>query len=390
MLDGRYFHEYPYTDFHELNTDWIINEELEIRKRIEDYLKKIDDLLRKQADLDKKVGDVANHVNDVENEVNNKIGDITKHIDDAENRINKKIDDTTKHVDDAENRINKKIDDANKHVDDVEKKVNDIQPKIDEQNQKINDIDNKNNENQAKINDSVRSVTYENVVNTGDSGIKLIGRIHVEKPDTGDTVTPVYGYMGGSGGALGNCVVWSSSPYVGIGEQKDYIMKNPKKATLMEFPISGSFLAVCGGNMLMITDGSLKGDGVFFDHDNQSYLITPDSLVGQWVQTSQDSDTRIMTPKVASGIKYEDAKYKMEAPGDSGKPVTLTLPCSNDHLYVITVDGYRGYIINGTLTTVHGNVYITAKVENNTFTCSRTGELYDTVTLMFLDLGSMV
>lgn len=362
MLDDRYFHEYPYTDFHELNTDWIINEELEIRKRIEDYLKKIDDLLRKQADLDKKVDDVTNHVNDVENEVNNKIGDITKHIDDAENRIDKKIDD------------------ADKHVDDVEKKVDDIQPKIDEQNQKINDIDNKNNENQTKINDSVKSVSYDNDLDISDGNVKLIGRIHVEKPNTGDVATPVYGYVGG--GTLGNCVVWSKSPYVGIGEQKDYMMKNPTSDTLMEFPINGSFLAVCGNNMLMITDVSLISYGTFVYNDKQ-YLITPDSFVCDWTRASQDCDTRIMTPKIASGITFEAASHTIEA------NVPNTIPYNNDHLYAFVVGrdgGCRGYIINGILNVIRTDNAVTITTENNVFTCTST----DKRTLMFLDLGSMV
>ena len=361
MLDGRYFHEYPYTDFHELNTDWIINEELEIRKRIEDYLKKIDDLLSKQADLDKKVGDVTNHVNDVENEVNNKIGDITNHIDDAENRINKKIDD------------------ANDHVDDVENKVNAIQPKIDEQNQKINDIDNKNNENQTKINDSVKSVSYDNDLDVSDGNVKLIGRIHVEKPNTGDVATPVYGYVGG--GTLGNCVVWSKSPYVGIGEQKDYVMKNPTSATPMEFPINGSFLAVCENKMLIVTDGSISTDGGLIETDGRNvYLITPDSFVCRWTEKSQTSDTRIMTPKVASGIKFEDAKYTVKK--------ALTIPYNNNHLYAIKLNSYRGYIINGSLTTIATYGYVNVSAENNMITFSPTDT--DTYNAYVIDLGSMV
>lgn len=368
MLDGRYFHEYPYTDFHELNTDWIINEELEIRKRIEDYLKKIDDLLRKQADLDKKVSDVTNHVNDVENEVNNKIGDITKHIDDAENRIDKKIDD------------------ADKHVDDVEKKVDDIQPKIDEQNQKINDIDNKNNENQTKINDSVKSVSYDNDLDISDGNVKLIGRIHVEKPNTGDVATPVYGYVGG--GTLGNCVVWSRSPYVGIGEQKDYVMKNPTYATPMEFPINGSFLAVCGDKMLIVTDGSVNTDDGFIETDGRKiYLITPDCFVCRWTKTSQTYDTRIMTPKAASGIKFADAYYKI--PGENSTP--LTLPYNNDHLYAIKTDYDRGYIINGSFTSIRKGEVVSLKAENNVFTCKQTpGHNFSDEYILFLDLGSMV
>lgn len=371
MLDGRYFHEYPYTDFHELNTDWIINEELEIRKRIEDYLKKIDDLLSKQADLDKKVDDVTNHVNDVENEVNNKIGDITNHIDDAENRINKKIDD------------------ANDHVDDVENNVNAIQPKIDEQNQKINDIDNKNNENQTKINDSVKSVSYDNDLDISDGNVKLIGRIHVEKPNTGDVVTPVYGYVGG--GTLGNCVVWSKTPYVGIGEQKDYVMKNPQYNTLMEFPINGSFLAVFDKAMVIVTDGSLVIDGIYGDdviRNGTQYLITPDSLVCLWTYVNQSHDTRIMTPKVASGISFEEAVHHI-----SGHGASLSLQYNSDHLYAIRISGnftYKGYIINGLLTTIVPNSRLTISNENNTFICTLPTDDNYAVDVSFLDLGSMV
>lgn len=360
MLDGRYFHEYPYTDFHELNTDWIINEELEIRKRIEDYLKKIDDLLSKQADLDKKVGDVTNHVNDVENEVNNKIGDITKHIDDAENRIDKKIDD------------------ADKHVDDVEKKVDDIQPKIDEQNQKINDIDNKNNENQTKINDSVKSVSYDNDLDISDGNVKLIGRIHVEKPNTGDVATPVYGYVGG--GTLGNCVVWSKTPYVGIGEQKDYVMKNPQNATLMEFPINGSFFATNTGNRYaIVSNGSLLSYAMV-----GHYLITPDSLVCEWTNTSQSSDTRIITPKTASGAKFEDSKF-------SGS--TASIPYSNpDHLYVVEyIDDYETFsacVLNNSITIFSNPSNYTLKIENGNLVFN--GYQYGGRNFLMMDLGSMV
>lgn len=356
MLDGRYFHEYPYTDFHELNTDWIINEELEIRKRIEDYLKKIDDLLSKQADLDKKVDDVTNHVNDVENEVNNKIGDITNHIDDAENRINKKIDD------------------ANDHVDDVENNVNAIQPKIDEQNQKINDIDNKNNENQTKINDSVKSVSYDNDLDISDGNVKLIGRIHVEKPNTGDVVTPVYGYVGG--GTLGNCVVWSKTPYVGIGEQKDYVMKNPSYYTLMEFPINGAFLAVCNTSMSIITNGSkvVYGDDICDD-----YLITPDSFVCDWKIFDASHDTRIIIPKIASGIGYDNATYK---------DTNVSIPYNKDHLYVFRNNYSRGYIINNSITTLVSDSDTTLTIENNMLVYNFNSA--HPVEVLLLDLGSMV
>ena len=365
MLDGRYFHEYPYTDFHELNTDWIINEELEIRKRIEDYLKKIDDLLRKQSDLDKKVDDVTNHVNDIENEVNNK------------------IDDATTHVDDAENRINKKIDDANKHVDDVEKKVNDIQPKIDEQNQKINDADNKNNENQTKINDSVKSVSYDNDLDISDENVKLIGRIHVEKPNTGDVATPVYGYVGG--GTLGNCVVWSKDPYVGIGEQKDYVMKNPTSAYhLMEFPINGSFLAICGDNYIIITAGSLINNGLI---ETDRYLITPDSFVCNWYGTSQTNDTRIMTPKVASGIKFEDATHNFGDVNGHTHP-HLSIPFNPDHLYVVRNQYYFAYVINGSITIIDDDENRKLKIEDGMLVFDNPNETRDTITM--LDLGSMV
>ena len=364
MLDGRYFHEYPYTDFHELNTDWIINEELEIRKRIEDYLKKIDDLLRKQADLDKKVDDVTNHVNDVKNEVNNKIGDITKHIDDAENRINKKIDD------------------ADKHVDDVEKKVDDIQPKIDEQNQKINDIDNKNNENQTKINDSVKSVSYDNDLDVSDGNVKLIGRIHVEKPNTGDVATPVYGYVGG--GTLGNCVVWSKTPYVGIGEQKDYVMKNPQNDTLMEFPINGSFLAICGSEYAVVSAGSLI-QSAYLTEDHK-YLITPDSLVCNWTQHSQTNDTRIMIPKVASGITFEDATHNIKA--ESGQHLHFEIPFNPDHLYIVKDSYFRAYIVNGSITIIKPDENRTLKIENGMLIFENTYDREDNI--MILDLGSMV
>lgn len=363
MLDGRYFHEYPYTDFHELNTDWIINEELEIRKRIEDYLKKIDDLLRKQADLDKKVDDVTNHVNDVENEVNNKIGDITKHIDDAENRINKKIDD------------------ANKHVDDVEKKVNDIQPKIDEQNQKINDIDNKNNENQTKINDSVKSVSYDNDLDISDGNVKLIGRIHVEKPNTGDVATPVYGYVGG--GTLGNCVVWSKTPYVGIGEQKDYVMKNPQNATLMEFPINGAFLAICGSAYATVSAGLFIQSGYIIE--DGKYLITSDSFVCNWKADDQSVDTRILIPKSASGINFRDATHNLKA--ESGK-IHFEIPFNPDHLYFVKDEYFRAYIVNGSITIIKPDENRTLKIENGNLIFENTYDSEEDI--MVLDLGSMV
>jgi prefoldin subunit 5 len=363
MLDGRYFHEYPYTDFHELNTDWIINEELEIRKRIEDYLKKIDDLLRKQADLDKKVDDVTNHVNDVENEVNNKIGDITKHIDDAENRINKKIDD------------------ADKHVDDVEKKVNDIQPKIDEQNQKINDIDNKNNENQTKINDSVKSVSYDNDLDISDGNVKLIGRIHVEKPNTGDVATPVYGYVGG--GTLGNCVVWSKTPYVGIGEQKDYVMKNPKDDTLMEFPINGSFLATCNNTVTVIANGSISDYGGSLVG---KILITSDSFVCNWTEHDTSHDTRIIIPKTASGISFEEATHHLEA--ESGQHLHFEIPFNPDHLYLVNDTYFRAYVVNGSITIIKPDENRTLKIENGKLIFENTYDSEDDI--MFLDLGSMV
>jgi prefoldin subunit 5 len=362
MLDDRYFHEYPYTDFHELNTDWIINEELEIRKRIEDYLKKIDDLLSKQADLDKKVDDVTNHVNDVENEVNNKIGDVTKHIDDAENRINKKIDD------------------ANNHVNDVEKKVNDIQPKIDEQNQKINDIDNKNNENQTKINDSVKSVSYDNDLDISDGNVKLIGRIHVEKPNTGDVATPVYGYVGG--GTLGNCVVWSKTPYVGIGEQKNYVMKNPtSRYNLMEFPINGAFLASCGASMEIISNGSLVGNvhgGTY-----NVYLITPNTYTCLWELNDQANDTRVIIPRVASGIKFEDATYK--------NTKTVSIPCDANHLYAVMCQNrnYNAYVINNSITKVSGD-NVTLKIENGMLIFTDTYEYGAPASIIMIDLGSMV
>ena len=153
----------------------------------------------------------------------------------------------------------------------------------------------------------------------------------------------------------------------------------------MEFPINGSFLAVCDTSIMVITDGSLYAQGSFIYNDNKHCLITPDSLVCRWSQTSQTNDTRIMIPKVASGIKYADAHH--EIPGADSTP--LALPYNNDHLYAIMGRYSRGYIINGSLTSIIQSDDISIKAENNMFTCKQTRYNYS-YDLYFLDLGSMV
>lgn len=348
MKDSRFLHEYPYTDFHELNTDWIINEVGKILESIDALSKKIDEVVDKQKELDKKVDDVVKHVDDVKNQVDQKIADVTKHVDDVEN------------------------------------KVDGIKTNVDNQDQKITDAQNKATENQTKINNSVKSVIYENDMDISDDNVKLIGRIHVEKPDTGDVATPVYGYVGG--GVLGNCVVWSKTPYVGIGEQKDYVMKNPKYATLMEFPINGSFLAICGNAYSVVSAGSLvQGNDLI---EENKYLITSDSLVCQWQKTDQSNDTRIMIPKVASGIKFEDARHELRYDSGSGQHPHLEMPFNPDHLYFVYNEYFIAYVVNGTITIVDPDENRNLKIENGNLIFKNPNENNDTVTM--LDLGSMV
>ena len=64
MVDSRFINNYPYTDFHEMNLDWVITQ-------TETLTQKVDD--------DK---DIIDNVNELKNELKNELGILKKQVED--------------------------------------------------------------------------------------------------------------------------------------------------------------------------------------------------------------------------------------------------------------------------------------------------------------------
>lgn len=88
-----FINEYPSTDFHELNLDWIINTVIELQKRVNDI--KTEFLLEANQYTDEqiadKIGAIQSDVNAFKIEVNNSLSEFGSEIETFKNVINAQI-----------------------------------------------------------------------------------------------------------------------------------------------------------------------------------------------------------------------------------------------------------------------------------------------------------
>lgn len=135
------FEHYPYSNFHELNLDWIISEIKKLRDDVDALQKKIDGLKEEILnEVDQKIADAKTEIlNQLEIEINNLREELTQLIDtkiqDAVNSINQQIE-----------QINTVIEqlrqDFEKCCDEVKKDISDLQESISTINEAITEIQN--------------------------------------------------------------------------------------------------------------------------------------------------------------------------------------------------------------------------------------------------------
>lgn len=135
------FEHFPYSNFHELNLDWIISEIKKLRDDVDALQKKIDGLKEEILnEVDQKIADAKTEIlNQLEIEINNLREELTQLIDtkiqDAVNSINQQIE-----------QINSTIEqlrqDFEKCCDEVKKDIGDLQASISTINQTITEIQN--------------------------------------------------------------------------------------------------------------------------------------------------------------------------------------------------------------------------------------------------------
>lgn len=327
MADLRFLNKFPYTDFHELNTDWILEQVQSLLERVTALESELSTIDTRQENLDTRLAAINAEITNIKNRLTTLETALTI----------------------AENKATALENDAA---------------------------------------DRVQSVTYDNELDTTSEQVKQIGNIHVVKPNSGETITPVYGYIGG--GVLGNCVVWSRTPFTGTGTQQDITITPATVQTLVEYKTAGSILIVYRTSFIVSSGGitlQRVGNNVQI-MSGEHWLATTESFVGCWTQTSQDYTARILIPKTASGETFESNRKTNTAAFSDSYTIDPT------HLYEITLlynDNYYAgwYITGGALTQIYKDGFedFTVTLDGTTVTVAYTSDA-KTVT-EFLDLGAM-
>lgn len=96
MAFNRFFHEYPYTDFHELNLDWVLKKLYEFEQRLDNLKNEIMDELRAEikVELDKLKAELAafkDYINKWITEQNKKLNDLIAQVNNLIEIVNNRI-----------------------------------------------------------------------------------------------------------------------------------------------------------------------------------------------------------------------------------------------------------------------------------------------------------
>ena len=380
------FENYPYNEQHELNLDPTLKAIKEDKTTAENANKRVDG-----------VEETINNDNKKLDDANAKADAINQNADNFVNQTNTRINDIENNADNSVNAINEK-------ADEISDKADDLNNKIKESSDKIDDLNNKQDETETQTDNSVSNAYYENELTPEEmKSAKKMGVLKVAKAsgitsNEISTVTP--------SGTLGNCVVWSSSPFT-------FINTNPQILTdqdfsgikIVQYPCAGSFFAFrtsdkASDELCFGANGHIIGNDRFTDF----ILITNKHLNIYTYNLSDSEKYTVILPK--TGNTTFDGNYEQFL--NIGQNTTITTkqtPISN-HIYLYYAYSTKwphqklvGYVHNGTLTQTKidtGNEGVTEFIvdySNNTLTFKtlafESSDQMSEYRLYFVDLGEM-
>lgn len=376
------FENYPYNEQHELNLDPTLKDLKEDKTTAENANKRVDG------------------VEDTINNDNKKLDDANAKADAINQNADNFVDQSNTRINDIENNADNSVNDINEKADDISDKADDLNNKIEDNADKVDDINNKQNETEAQVDNSVSNAYYENELTPEEmTRAKKMGVLKVTKASgttSNDisTITP--------SGALGNCVVWSSSPFT-------FINTNPQILTGQDFSGNKIIQYQCAGSFFLFPSSDKQARGVFgsnghlYGNDlaNGNILVTPKHLNINLYGSRPSSDLHtVILPKTDSGTW--DGNYEQFTDVSEGQVVSTKENLMPNHIYVYCFssgDSQRimGYIYNGILTQTKDNSSgsynkLSATYSNNVLTLK--AEKYNTsareiLKLYFVDLGEM-
>lgn len=375
------FENYPYNEQHELNLDPTLKDLKEDKTTAENANKRIDG------------------VEDTINNDNKKLDDANAKADAINQNADNFVDQSNTRINDIENNADNSVNDINKKAEDISDKADDLNEKIADNADKVDDINNKQNETKEQVDDSVSNAYYENELTPEEmKSAKKMGVLKVAKAsgitsNEISTVTP--------SGALGNCVVWSSSPFT-------FINTNPQ--ILTDQDLSGENKIVqyqCAGSFFEYASSDNVSDGFAFG-SNGHIIGGYSSISNDFLVTNKHLDIlggyvgprTIILPKTDNHTW--DGNYEQFINIGSNRIITTKQTPFSNHIYAYYVysvgyDGMKlaGYVYNGTLTQarIDSSNPTSFKVEYSdssltfktlvTYTESQTYRVY------FVDLGEM-
>ena len=376
------FENYPYNEQHELNLDPTLKDLKEDKTTAENANKRVDG------------------VEDTINNDNKKLDDANAKADAINQNADNFVDQSNTRINDIEDNADNSVNDINKNANDISDKADDLNEKINDNADKVDDIDNKQNETKEQVDDSVSNAYYENELTAEEmKSAKKMGVLKVTKANGTtsneiSTITP--------SGALGNCVVWSSSPFT-------FINNNPQILTDQDFSGNKIIQYQCAGSFFLFPSSDKQTPGVFGSNGHLygnslatdgNILVTPNHLNINLYGSRPSSDLHtVILPKTDSGTW--DGNYEQFTDVSEGQVVSTKENLMPNHIYVYCFssgDDQRimGYIYNGILTQTKDNssTYnkLSATYSNSVLTLK--AERYNStthaiLTLYFVDLGEM-
>jgi hypothetical protein len=381
------FENYPYNEQHELNLDPTLKDLKEDKTTAENANKRVDG-----------VEDTINNDNEKLDDANAKADAINQNADNFVDQSNTRINDIENNSDNSVNNINKSADGISDKADDLNKKINDNSDKVD-------NINNKQNETKEQVDNSVSNAYYENELTPEEmTSAKKMGVLKVEKAsgitsNEISTVTP--------SGALGNCVVWSSSPFT-------FINTNPQILTDQDFSGDKIIQYQCAGSFLIFrtfdktNPATFGSNGHSVKTDKIRQILTTNNHLD--IYTSDDTEKYTVILPKTDPHTWDKGYEQFTGVKDSNSTLTTKQNLLSNHVYVYaawTISGYvyvtntelDGYIYNNTATIIKENATnaslpLVGEYSNNTFNLKTgtKGDIPDEgieVRLQFVDLGEM-
>ena len=382
------FENYPYNEQHELNLDPTLKDLKEDKTTAENANKRVDG------------------VEDTINNDNKKLDDANAKADAINQNADNFVDQSNTRINDIEDNADNSVNDINKNANDISDKADDLNEKINDNADKVDDIDNKQNETKEQVDDSVSNAYYENELTAEEmKSAKKMGVLKVTKANGTtsneiSTITP--------SGALGNCVVWSSSPFT-------FINNNPQILTDQDFSGDKIVQYQCAGSFLIFRTFDKSYYATF---GSNGHSIMPKKPIKQFLTTNKHLDIytvgdtekyTVILPKTDPHT-WEGGYEQFLGVKDSNSTLTTKQNLLFNHVYVYaawTISSYvyvtsteiDGYIYNNTATiitenTANASLPLVGEYSNNTFNL-KTGTKGDIpnegveVRLYFVDLGEM-